>query len=214
MINLKNALRNEAYKRVKEYKEYINSENNDIFKRDSPRNSKRFDKLTKEQKIEYLIDKRKKEIEKQLNKDLSKIDIIKESNNEIESITVQVEWTPSRMWGSNPKATVSVYLNGAYNSYRSGSIGGCGYDKESTAISEALNQIPELLKLLYLIKDSNIDKSNNDLFGYGMSCGILPEFSGGCGVSCYSKNFKTLNMKFEGIAFGKSFNVYKISKIC
>ena len=121
------------------------------------------------------------------------------------------------MWGSNPSADC-VYsyrdANGDLRSNRvlSGSIGGCGYDKQSEAVARCLNQINEILKLLYTIKNDNIGENNRDLFGYGSGYGITPSIEGGVGVSCYPYIFEKLGYEFKTIASGNTFDVYTITK--
>lgn len=147
----------------------------------------------------------------QLNKDLLKIEKAKQAGD-VQLIVINVEWTKSR-WGMNPKAEIDVHTTDkrVYH-YQSSRVSGCGYDKESTAIAEALNKSPEVLKLLYSLKESNTDKTNDKLYGYGIS-GVLPYFDGGVGVSCYNKNFKSIGFDFKGVAHGKQYDVYQIIKI-
>lgn len=59
----------------------------------------------------------------------------------VESIHVSVDWKKNRMWGSNPSADIWVSTESDISHAESGSIGGCGYDKESTAVSRALSNI-------------------------------------------------------------------------
>lgn len=59
----------------------------------------------------------------------------------VESIHVSVDWKRNRTWGSNPSAEVWVHTESDVAHAESGSIGGCGYDKESTAVSKALLRI-------------------------------------------------------------------------
>ncbi len=94
----------------------------------------------------------------------------------------------------------------------SGSIDGYGYDKQSTAVANCLNQIDEILKMLYTIKNDNIDKENRDLLGYGSGYGLTPSIEGGVGVSCYPYIFSKLGYEFKTIASGKTFDVYTITK--
>lgn len=131
---------------------------------------------------------------------------------ELTELTITVEWKKSSMWGSNP--TAESYVNGIGN-ISSGSIGGCGYDKCSTAVARVLNQVPQFRKLMFELKNkpSNINKKNRELFGYGSGYGILPNFEGGVGISCYDRIFNTIGYEFKTVSSGKSFDVYKISKV-
>ena len=91
-------------------------------------------------------------------------------------------------------------------------VGGCGYDKESTATSEALNQFNAILKLMYAKKNDNIDMNNHELFGYGSGYGILPSFEGGVGVSTMRNICESIGIKWNDVAHGKNYDVYSITK--
>ncbi len=130
----------------------------------------------------------------------------------ITELTVNVEWKKSSMWGANP--TAEAYVNGV-GLVSSGSIGGCGYDKCSTAVARVLNQVPQFKKLMFELKDKpkNYKRTSREVFGYGSGYGVLPNFEGGVGVSVYDRIFSTIGYKFETISSGKSFDVYRVSKI-
>lgn len=97
----------------------------------------------------------------------------------IDTFTVVVEWKRSKMWGHNPHVTLKVPGDGQYTAYASG----CGYDKESTAVAEALNKSRAVRKILYRAKAfAPVEDSNEKIFGYGIR-GVLPSFSGGVGMS-------------------------------
>lgn len=51
-------------------------------------------------------------------------------------IKIEVNWTKNRTWGLNPCAEL---WDGDYTNAR---VSGCGYDKESAAVSSALNKSP------------------------------------------------------------------------
>jgi hypothetical protein len=161
----------------------------------------------------YLIERKNKQLNKQLAKDIKKINTIS-NGKEFESIIINVEWKKSYMWGYNPRAEARVYYKDhSGNYFDSGSIGGCGYDKLSTAVANSLNQVNGLLKLLYDLKDKNITVNNHEFFGYGSGYGLLPYFEGGVGVSCYNTIFNKLGYEFKQITSGKSFDVFQISKL-
>lgn len=161
----------------------------------------------------YLIERKTKQLNKNLAKQIERINTI--SNGiDFETIKINVEWKKSYMWGSNPRAEARVeYKDNSCNYFDSGSIGGCGYDKLSTAIANSLNQVNGLLKLMYQLKNDNIEVNNHEFFGYGSGYGLLPSFEGGVGVSCYNKIFNKLGYKFEQYTSGKSFDVFQITKL-
>lgn len=159
----------------------------------------------------YLVDRLKKQTIKKLESLQNEL-IFNENLIEIESLTINVEWKKSSMWGNNPTATTFVYGIGELSS---GSIGGCGYDKESTAVAKVLNQIPQFRKLMFELKNKskNAKLKNREIFGYGSGYGILPNFEGGVGVSCYDRIFNTVGYEFKKVSSGKTFDVYQISKV-
>lgn len=128
----------------------------------------------------------------------------------VQSIEISVEWFRSATWGSNPEAKVIVRYDNEYSeAFSSERIGGCGYDKESTAIGQALNQCTALMKELYLLKDSNVNASNSDCIGYGAGYGILPYFEGGVGFSCHRNILEKLGFTYEYGSSGKTFDTYR-----
>jgi len=161
--------------------------------------------------INYLIKRYKKKNDSILAKKIKSINYISQAED-IEKITINVEWKRSRTWGSNPTAeSRNDDFNHNRKHYTSGSIGGCGYDKHSTAIAKVLNQSNGLLKAMYKLKNNNMDKSNHDLFGYGSGYGLLPYIEGGVGVSCYPDIMESIGFNFENISSGKSFDVHQIT---
>ena len=164
--------------------------------------------------IDYVTKRINQENENKVKKAEHRLETISKANRKVNSISISVEWTKSRTWGMCPKADIRVcFDDNTCDIYNSSRITGCGYDKESTAIAEALNQCNELLHALYSLKDANINKQNRDLFGYGSGYGINPYFEGGVGVSCYPAIFKSIGLKWEGISHGKTYDVYAVKKV-
>lgn len=194
-------------KEIKDVKSIVSSWHyNDLL----PNSRKGYQWELKELK-QYLIDRKTKESERSLAKELIDLQNVEQSPD-FESITVSIEWKKSRMWGHNPKAEAIVCTTRGCNRYETGSIGGCGYDKKSTAVAEAINQSNSFLKAMYLVKEKNPKMNNRELFGYGSGYGILPRLEGGVGVSCYPKIFETIGYQFKTTASGKSFDVYTVTK--
>ena len=129
----------------------------------------------------------------------------------IKEMTITIEWHRSPMWGSNPSAEVSVnFHNGEYvhgGPYRAS---GCGYDKESTVIAEAFNEFLKY-KLYGKLSDEKKYHRNGEKHEtpYGVVMDDYRHYSGGIGTSCYYEISKYIGGKFERIASGKSFDVYK-----
>ena len=180
--------------------------------------SKDTTKLSFDELKAYLIARKTKEIVKNTQERINKINTVANAGELIE-IKISIEWKRSQMWGSNPKAEAWAYFtnkDGNRESARveSGSISGCGYDKQSTAVANCLNQINEVLKPLYLLKDQTINKDlhNNKIFGYGAGSSTLPYIAPGVGVSCYNSIFEKIGFEFKTIASGKNYDVYTITK--
>ena len=130
---------------------------------------------------------------------------------------ISVSWVKSSMWGANPTCEIQyTYLNNEglkrYKTVKSRSVESCGFDRLSTAISEAFNQINEGLKPLYILKNKKASLKNSDVFGYGSGYGILPCLEGGYILSCYLDVFNSIGYDFKSVSSGKMFNVYEIAK--
>lgn len=131
-------------------------------------------------------------------------------------VRVDVNWCKSATWGANPTAEAWITFINA-SGYReteylkSHSVSGCGYDKESTAVAEALNQSEVLKANLYAYanRPMNKNKTLNEIFGYGSGYGILPRFEGGVGSNCYTSIFAKLKLNFRKTASGKMFDQFR-----
>ena len=117
-------------------------------------------------------------------------------------INISVEWHRSAMWGYNPSATVE-----AWHFRTQSTSSGCGYDKESVAVANALNANPGILKILY--KYANY--AANFPYGVNVRAG-LPSFAGGCGVGCYRLIFEKCGYEWRQVASGKLFSCYTIER--
>jgi hypothetical protein len=110
----------------------------------------------------YLIGRKEKEVYKSIEREVNKINAVFGAGL-LTDCKITVEWKRSAMWGSNPSAECYYsYIDATgehKNNYvESGSIGGCGYDKCSTAVAKCLNQINEVLKPFYTAKN-NVKKT-------------------------------------------------------
>jgi|TARA_Y100000034_G_scaffold70935_1_gene85494 hypothetical protein len=177
------------------------------------------DQETQLKKLKKFLDNRSK---KEKEKRLSEIQAIEQADTFTGQLVITVEWKKSTMWGSNPRS---------YNNYGfvSESIGGCGYDKLSTATADALNNHLPLLKMLCIakeraIKDCNKTKAKNkdgkDLstsdinrqyLGYGSGYFYIPKFEGGVGVSCHKSIVEGLNLKWDNVTSTNNTDVFLIS---
>lgn len=165
----------------------------------------------------YLIGRKEKAVYKAIEREVKRINTVANAG-ELVDIKINIEWKYSRTWGANPHAECWYGYkdtNGNYcTGYVTGTASGCGYDKQSQAVAVCLNQINEVLKPLYLIKNANPanNNSNHELLGYGAGYGILPSIEGGVGVSCYPSIFDKIGFEFKTVASGKMFDSYSITK--
>lgn len=158
-----------------------------------------------------------KQYDNMTRKALKKIGLA-ENAGTLYEIHIGVEWHNSRTWGMNPKAIVKVYAEnestrlceGVYT----GAASGCGYDKLSASIADAMNQSPAIMRVLYKLADAldGKEKEYRGKIGYGSGCAILPYFTGGVGVSCYRQIFDNLGYTWRDITSGKTYDVFTVVK--
>ena len=165
---------------------------------DTRYNQLRNGEISFEKAKEYAVKRMKKQYEKKLSSKLDKLTIA-ESRKEILSITISVEWKKSSVWGYNPNAEVTIKKidkDGCFSYDRYyGYASGCGYDKLSAAIADALNHDFDLFAYLCEVKERAIRKghkptatwneSNREYIHYGAGYGALPYFEGGVGSSLF-----------------------------
>ena len=147
--------------------------------------------IDRDKAIERATRRALREIDKRTAGYVAQLDAA-EAAPDIYSIDISVEWHKSRTWGHNP----SVKAYGSISTY--GSASGCGYDKESAAVAEALNSDPAIMKILYSIKENGLrdgqtsasaetctGHDNRTICGYGAGYSVVPYFEGGVGVNCF-----------------------------
>jgi hypothetical protein len=160
----------------------------------------------------FIIEKRIKQDAKYINDKKSHLNAIFNAK-EIKCITLSIDWKKSQMWGYNPLATAKVtYLDNISETFYSDRVTGAGYDKESTAFANSINQVNGILNKMINLKNDNISKDNRDLFGYGTQGDFIPMFANGVGVSCYYNVFESIGYQLKHIANGQTFDVYTIEK--
>ena len=126
-------------------------------------------------------------------------------------INVSVEWFSSRTWGANPQAEVRT--GEFYNVSRK--VGGCGYDKESTATAECFNKDLGILKtaLVSLYKKEHSKKYLGS--GYGATIDLWGvSFSSGVGFNCH-ESIITNSGFFKVISrnSGSHYNCYNFGRV-
>lgn len=123
-----------------------------------------------------------------------------------EFIDVTVEWKKNRTWGANPRAEVRT----GENFHESRSIGGCGYDKESTATAECFNKDAGIKKaaLVALYRNAHLPKNRRYICGVNFFHCNAPYFEGGCGFSCHRHVLELAGYRLVNQNGGKMFNTY------
>lgn len=160
-------------------------------------------KLTREKAVEIAVQRAWRDIEKAHRADLECLESAA-AVPDVESVSICVEWKRNRTWGYNPTATVIINQANRYT----GSASGCGYDKLTAAIGEALNQSAVIRKMLYTKKESALQagydpetgkkygpESNRECIAYGAGYGTLPYFEGGVGMSSFEAVFNACGLK-------------------
>ena len=89
-----------------------------------------------------------------------------------------IRWIRNSTWGWNPRA--ELFVGGETFT---GRASGCGYDKASAAMADALNACPAIMRALYAKEDERPEGvTRREWLGYGSGYGVLPSFEGGVGV--------------------------------
>ena len=126
-------------------------------------------------------------------------------------ITVAVEWYNSRIWGANPQAEVRT----GENYHTSRKVGGCGYDKESTATAECFNKDFGILKIALISLYKKEHFKNYLGSGYGATIDLWGvSFYSGVGFNCHESIITNSGYyKVTSRHSGKMFNTYNFEKV-
>lgn len=121
-------------------------------------------------------------------------------------ISVSVEWFKSSTWGENPQAEVRT----GENYHISRKVGGCGYDKESTATAQCFNEDLGILKIALISLYKKEHSKNYIGSGYGATINLFGvSFSGGVGFSSHESIITNSCLyKVTARQSGKMFNTY------
>lgn len=190
---------------IKGYKTQLNNINK--FFNDKIRNAKKASKVwVGRYLVENPTDHQRataiKDIEKTRAKYLAKLEAANNAEK-LTNIRIDVNWHKSSTWGHNP--TAEVWTSGGF--YNTGRASGCGYDKESAAVDEALSGSPSLQRFLI----ENAAKIKN---AYGLStyAGLIQLNISGKGMSELLRIFKSVKGWEICEMHGRSFDGYKIYK--
>lgn len=129
-------------------------------------------------------------------------------------ILISINWTRSRVWGSNPHAECRVYFEdteygGTRGAYSEGRASGYGYDKRSAAVQEAFGfSLPKKRRLAACEKDLVLARASLDRFviehgeelwkEYAIDKTPVPHFSiSGKGMSTFVRLFRRIGYKYD-----------------
>lgn len=121
----------------------------------------------------------------------------------LQYVEARVEWHKSRTWGYNPR--VEAWTSDSY--YNTGKASGCGYDKESAAIGNALADSLSLQRFII----ENLSKLKNE-YGIETRFGIAHLSIGGKGVNTLLNIFRKVKGWTINEMHGRSFDGYRIER--
>lgn len=125
----------------------------------------------------------------------------------IKNMYITIEWKKSSCWGFNPYAEVKgEYIDGTH--FYDDEIfkcSGCGYDKESTVISQIFNKY-----LRYKLYELKGKRKKSLPYGATINTKFIPYFDYGVGVNCYFNLVEFFKGKMTKTGSGKNFDCYYI----
>lgn len=152
--------------------------------------------ITRKEAIKKATARATAKYNKDLAKDLARLEAYEHAGR-LESVNITVEWKKSRVWGYNPTATAAIVWIDASGNHRSGvyygHASGCGYDKRSAAVADALNQADAVRGMLCAYANKHYTKdirTGGRAICYGCGYSSIPYFESGVGVSCFREAFE------------------------
>lgn len=170
-------------------------------------------KLTEEQKKQ---NREARKLGRRLAANRARIEAEK-SQKPVRRLTITIEWRKSRTWGSNPRAEAAVeFRDGTFTRRDGFTCSGCGYDKESTVVSDIFDAF--LRYKLWRLPKSKITGGHGSgdtgpapygIQHYEGEDGYKSRgFADGVGMSCYYRLCEYLGGKLEHVASCKSSDVW------
>lgn len=134
-------------------------------------------RLTREKALELAKKKAAREAKKRADRYRERLTAAEGANGTDGGLLV-IRFVRNPTWGWNPNA--DLFFGGMTFT---GRASGCGYDKASAAMADALNACPAIMRALYAKEDSRPEGvTRKEWIGYGSGYGLLPAFEGGVGV--------------------------------
>lgn len=158
--------------------------------------------------LEYEIGKNAYKTEKGFLEHLKKLNDshkLKASLPDIKDIDIYINWKKSRTWGYNPHAKMEVtWADGFQQTYSGFTCSGCGYDKASVVVANALNQV--MSGMLY--RKRNTRKKAP----YGIELGsFFPYIMGGIGMDCFHSIAGFFNGKMRHVSWDDTYDHYNFN---
>jgi hypothetical protein len=123
----------------------------------------------------------------------------------IKSLTISITWCRSATWGRNPAAECkAITTEGHHLNSPIFRASGCGYDKESTVITEAFNHFLRY-RLYFPLTLSSLRKNEKP---YGMARNYYED---GIGTEGYYAISNAIGGTFEKVASGRTFDVFRFT---
>ena len=167
--------------------------------------------IDKEETMKRAVKRIERKATKNQLEKINRINEVETAGGDLIEATLAIKWKKTYE-GYQAAATLKVTckLDGNTRSfaYETRYTGGGGYDKESTAAAAALNESPEMLKLIYKAYNDGLSLP----YGVNQYNGSLPAYGGGVGISCYYSIFESVGYKLVSVYADKTTNVYRIER--
>lgn len=149
-----------------------------------------------------------KKLEKEKQADLLKLEKASECES-LKELEIAIIWKKSAIWGYNPTAEVRI-TDGKNRYFITGFASGCGYDKESASVSNAL-QDSAIFNRFIFENYRKQGKSKIYPFNYGKSDSLPTFYFGGCGLGCLRNWAEKIGYKWHE-SHTKTSDFYLITK--
>lgn len=209
MAEVKKAINERYLREVKEIRNLDNVERVVAYMAAKPTDAtrRRAEKLGLEKAKESAIDRIGRETVKK-EEEARALLLAIENAPTADYMTVTVEW-------SRGHQAMASMRNGI-EFIETGYTGGWGYDKETSAISEAFNRSLSMRKLLCEQEELRLatcpEKTRREFVGYGSGYGAIPSWEGGVGVSSYQTIFEKMGFEFHWRGGGKVCDTYSADR--
>ena len=143
-------------------------------------------------------------LRKEFTEEMRKID--KAENIELpKEIEIEIRWAKGSMGAQQATAEMSWRDSEGYHNLVSAKTRGWGYDKESSAVSDVLNEAPFGIKIALEIARM----TKNRPYGISVHDGFLPMWSGGVGMSSFLTVFQKVGYTYKVYGSG---DVYVLTR--